>query len=65
MVNCYIEIKKSTMKRRLKELHVRDKHQDKICAVVKKNIEDSLEGFIQGAIEQIVTEGNKTLELGE
>jgi hypothetical protein len=59
MVNCFIEIKKSTLKRRLKGLHIRDKYQNKICDGVKKRIEDSLENFIQDSIRQNVPGGDK------
>jgi hypothetical protein len=52
MVNCFIEIRKAVLKRRLKELHVRNKYHDKICDDVKKSIETSLETFIQGAVKK-------------
>jgi hypothetical protein len=52
MVNCFIEIKKSELKRRLKELNIRNKYQDSICDGVKNIIMDALEDFIQQSIEQ-------------
>ena len=52
MVNCFIEIRKAVLKRRLRELHIRNKYQDKICDDVKKSIETNLDTFIQGAIKK-------------
>lgn len=52
MVNCFIEIRKAVLKRRLRELHVKNKYHDKICDDVKKSIETSLDAFINGAIKK-------------
>ena len=63
MVNCFIEIRKSALKRRLKELNIRWKYQDKICNGVKAIIEDSLEDLIQQAIEERTKmEGQQSLK---
>jgi hypothetical protein len=63
MVNCFIEIRKATLKRRLRELHIRYKYQDRICDGVKAIITDALEDFIQQSIEQNrIIEGVDTLE---
>lgn len=52
MVNCFIEIRKAELKRRLRELHIRNKYHDRICDDVKKSIETSLEAFIKGAVKK-------------
>jgi len=66
MVNCFIEIKKSTLKRRLKELHIRDKYRDDICKGVKAIIDDALEDFIQQSIEaNRIILGIASLETGK
>ena len=63
MVNCFIEIRKSTLKKRLNELNIRWKYQDNICNGVKAIIDDALEDFILQSIEQNrISEGQETLE---
>ena len=63
MVNSFIEIRKSDLKRRLKELNIRYKYQDDICQGVKNIINDALEDFIQQSIEQNrIIEGIECLE---
>ncbi len=63
MVNCFIEISKSYLKRRLKELNIQRKYQDSICDGVKNIIDDALDDFIEQAIEQvIIISGQDSLE---
>ena len=63
MANSFIEIRKSDLKRKLKELNIRWKYQDKICNGVKIIIEDALDDFIQQSIEQNrIIEGVESLE---
>ena len=52
MVNCFIEIRKSDLKTKLKSLKVRDKYQNQICDGVKEIIEQSLDDFILQSLEQ-------------
>lgn len=63
MTRTFIEIRKSELKQRLNECNIRAKFQNNICAGVKSIIMDSLDDFIQQAIEQNrIVKGLETLE---
>lgn len=50
MVNSFIEIKKSDLKRKLKNLNIRTKYHDAICNTLKKTLEDKLDNFLELSI---------------
>jgi hypothetical protein len=62
MVNSFIEIRKADLKRELSKMNIRWKHQDKICDIVKLNINLALPDIIAAATTDIKKVGNHTLK---
>jgi len=60
--NTFIHYPKYELKKKLKEKGIRHKYQDKICEGVKAFFEDSIDDFINQAIENVMKiEGNASL----